>query len=87
MNPPEFFALVFLMGGGIWVLRPIATAIARRIAGEHVKAAMPSEESAELRAELDVVRRELGELAERLDFAERLLAQQRETPRIGGGGT
>ena len=35
-----------------------------------------------LRAELDGVRQELSELAERLDFAERLLAKQREAERL-----
>ena len=36
--------------------------------------------------ELDQVRQEVGDLAERLDFAERMLAQQRESPRVGPGG-
>jgi hypothetical protein len=35
-----------------------------------------------LREELDGVRQELSELAERLDFAERMLAKQREGERL-----
>ena len=34
-------------------------------------------------AELDDVKQRLGELEERVDFAERLLAKQRETERLG----
>lgn len=33
--------------------------------------------------ELDQLRQRVSELEERVDFAERLLAKQRETPRIG----
>ncbi len=36
------------------------------------------------RAELQQVRHELADLAERMDFAERLLAQQREAGRLPG---
>ncbi len=34
-------------------------------------------------AELDEVKQRLGELEERVDFAERLLAKQREAERLG----
>lgn len=36
-------------------------------------------------AELEQVKQHVAELEERVDFAERLLAQQREQPRIGPG--
>ena len=36
-------------------------------------------------AELEHVKQHVLELEDRVDFAERLLAQQRETPRIGPG--
>lgn len=36
----------------------------------------------ELSAEIHAVRAEVADLAERVDFAERLLAKQRETPRL-----
>ncbi len=34
--------------------------------------------------ELDLLKQRVGELEERLDFTERLLANRREEPRIGG---
>ena len=46
----------------------------------------PSQASEELQsrlAELDEVKQRLGELEERVDFAERLLARQREAQRLG----
>jgi hypothetical protein len=39
----------------------------------------------EVRGDLDGLRHDLGDLAERLDFAERLLAKQREAARLGRG--
>jgi Tfp pilus assembly protein PilO len=36
--------------------------------------------------ELDQLRQRMGELEERLDFAERILAKQREAPRLGAPG-
>jgi hypothetical protein len=43
------------------------------------------ESRAELLNEVQQLRTELGELSERMDFAERLLAKQREGQRIGPG--
>lgn len=43
-----------------------------------------SAEVADLRAELDQVRRELAEVHERLDFTERLLAQNAPKDRLPG---
>lgn len=43
-----------------------------------------------LRAQLEEnehLRQRLGELEERVDFAERLLAQHQDPPRIGGGAS
>jgi ubiquinone biosynthesis protein UbiJ len=78
MNAPEAVAAFMFFGGTFWVLRPVAAAVAKRIAGEHRRAEPDHEETALLREELQQVRQELGELAERVDFAERLLAQQRD---------
>jgi len=39
----------------------------------------------ELRDEVAALRDELGEVHERLDFTERMLAQQRDAGRLGGG--
>jgi len=78
MSGPEAVAAFMFFGGAFWVLRPVAAAIAKRIAGEHRPPGMDKEERDEILTELQQVRAELGELAERMDFAERLLAQQRD---------
>lgn len=76
-------ALVFF-GGVFWVLRPVAGALAKRIGGEvHPPRAPEVDET--VHVELQQLREDVDQLAERLDFAERLLAKQREQPRIGQG--
>ena len=74
-----------VLGGGLWVLRPIAGALARRIGGE-IPPAPKVEPDETVLAELQHLREDVNDLAERLDFAERLLAKQRESQRIGPGG-
>lgn len=71
-----------------WVLRsPIAEAIGERIRrgrkGGDVTGAH-DERVARLEGDLSTVRGELSELADRLDFAERILAERRER-RVGAG--
>jgi hypothetical protein len=64
---------------GLWAqrLRP-------RRAGEQGQSEIDGAESLEaLKAELDNLRLELNETQERLDFAERVLAQRPEGPRVG----
>lgn len=79
MSGPEAVAMFVFLGGSFWVLRPVATAIAKRIAGEHRRAPeVDREERDEILTELQQVRHEVAELAERMDFAERLLAKPRE---------
>jgi hypothetical protein len=85
MTPPEAAMAFMLLGGGLWVLRPIVGAVARRIGGEVPPPAKPEPDEATL-AELQHLREDVNDLAERLDFAERLLAKQREAQRIGPGG-
>ena len=94
MNVEGILAIIFLFGGGTAValgFSPVGRAFADRIRGKH---GMPDVE--ELRAELteqreglaedlQAVRHEVAELAERLDFAERLLAQSRDAQRLGPG--
>ena len=76
MTPPEAVAMFMFLGGTFWVLRPVAAAIAKRIAGEHRRPPeVDREERDEILGELQQVRHELAELAERMDFAERLLAK------------
>jgi uncharacterized protein YlxW (UPF0749 family) len=77
MNGPEAIAAFMFFGGTFWVLRPVAGAIAKRIAGEHRKPGLDAAERDEIMNELRQVREEVAELAERMDFAERLLAKPR----------
>jgi len=81
MNGPEAVAAFMFFGGAFWVLRPVAAAVAKRIAGEHRKPGMEPAERDEILNELQQVRQEVAELAERLDFAERLLSKQSEVKR------
>jgi len=84
MSGPEAEAVFMMIGGAVYVVRPLAAAIAKRIAGEHRRPEPDHAETEDLRAELQQVRHELADLAERMDFAERLLAQQREAGRLPG---
>jgi hypothetical protein len=92
MQPDQaaFFFLVFTLmvtTGVTLILRgPLGKALARRLEG---RGAGPDDntvaELAELRERLQELEEQQGrihELEERLDFAERLLAQQREQPRL-----
>lgn len=77
--PPEIvFLTVFVFGGLFWVTRPLIHALADRVRprGESAAAGLGED----VLVELQVVRRELAELSERMDFAERLLARGREAP-------
>jgi hypothetical protein len=78
MSPPEAAALFAVVGGFVFVIRPVVSAIAKRIAGEHRRPGLEPAERDEILGELQQVRQELGELAERMDFAERMLAKQTE---------
>ncbi len=71
-------AIIFIFGGGTLFLlstTSIGKAIAERIRNSGPSAAPDPE----LLAEVDALRHDVAELAERLDFAERLLASKRET--------
>lgn len=95
MDIEGILAILLIFGGGTAValgFSPVGRAVADRIRGKH---ALP--ETEDLRGELadqreaqaeelQQVRQEMAELAERLDFAERLLAQQRDPQRISRGG-
>ncbi len=81
---------------GVVALGPVGRAIGRvimyRLGGEKERA-LPSGEARELRTllleqgeRLDAVQRQVSELAERQDFAERLLAQAREKKVLPQGG-
>ncbi len=80
----DIIALVLIFGGAAAValsFSPVGRALADRIRGQ---AAAPMRDPA-LVEELDQLRQEVGELHERVDFTERLLAQKREAGQLGGG--
>jgi hypothetical protein len=82
MSGPEAVAAVVFFGGAFTVLRPLVAAIGKRIAGEHRRPGLEPAERDEILTELQEVRAEVAELAERMDFAERLLAKHSDTGRL-----
>ena len=92
MDDKDFFIALFAffaVGGALWVIRPLVGALAKRLAGE-ARRATPDELAAlrsEFLDEMQQVRHELGELAERVDFTERLVAKQREVERLAPPGS
>lgn len=81
MSGEEAVVALFVFGGGFWVLRPLAGALAKRISGEAATPRAPEPDEAVL-SELHQLRQDVNELAERVDFAERLLAKQKEAGRL-----
>jgi len=82
LNGPEVPLMVlFVSLAAVFVLRwPFGRALAERIAGCS-PTATEDREIQELRGEVEDLRHQLGEVQERLDFAERMLARQDE--RVG----
>lgn len=75
-------AVTFLFGGGTLFLlsvSPVGKAFAERLRRQGA-----AEPDPEVLAELDHLRQEVAELQERMDFTERLLAQQKEPQRLEG---
>ena len=86
--PPGVFLLVSLavVGGLIAVFWPLMRAIARRIEGKAGTDPALLEELDHLRArvsDLEAMQMRMGELEERVDFTERLLAQKSEPRELG----
>ena len=82
--------VLFVMMGAVGLsFSPVGRALARRLGGgdkgESAESAALAEVDA-LREELQALRGEVGEMQERLDFTERLLAQAREQGKLGPGG-
>ena len=85
-------AVFFIFGGGamfLLALSPIGRAIADRIRGkgggpvdERVRYLQESHDS--VLEEIDGMRHEIGDLQERVDFTERLIAQKRDQDRLSG---
>lgn len=78
----DLLLIFFIFGGGFWVLRPLAHALAKRI-GAGARPPIDSHALEEMRDEMRQLREEVTQLAERVDFAERALAQQKTGQRIG----
>jgi len=82
--PPEALLLsILIVGGGFLLLRPIVAALSDRIRHKN----LPADEAgaggyAALADDLRAVRQDLADLAERVDFTERMLAKQRENERL-----
>ena len=77
----DILALILIFGGGTAValsFSPVGRALAARIRGD----SPPSSPDPELRAEVDLLRQDVVELQERLDFTERLLSQRADPARI-----
>jgi len=75
-------AITFIFGGGTLFLlsiSPIGKALADRIRAKTHEMAPPDPQ---VLAELDELRVQVGELHERVDFAERLLAERREASQL-----
>lgn len=73
-----------MLGTGAILLRPLVAALADRI--RH-RPELPAAGSQELVDEVRAMRQELAELAERVDFAERLLAKGGEPARVEPKGS
>jgi hypothetical protein len=75
---PVIVSLGLFVFLGVVALGPIGRAFAERLRGKGHEPALDSAEVEALRDELAGLRQLVGELAERQDFTERLLAQTRE---------
>jgi hypothetical protein len=85
MDMESILAITLIFGGGtafLLSISPIGRAIAERIRS---RGAVPMHDP-ELLAEVDSLRRDVSELQERVDFAERLLSQSQERPQVAKGG-
>ena len=87
MNPPMiavFIPIIAVGGFFAWMiaLSPLGKALAERLRHGPVPPGA-GEDTGELVETVEQLRREVAELAERVDFTERLLGQQRGAEQIG----
>jgi hypothetical protein len=81
----DVVAIALIFGGGtlfLLAISPIGRAIAERIRGGGRGAAVPSPAQEGIQDEIQQMRQELSELAERVDFMERLQARPRDAERL-----
>jgi hypothetical protein len=81
MQLEKLLVILIVFGGGFLLLRPLVQAVAERLRHRDARAVPGVGE--EVLEELQAMRQDMAELAERLDFAERLLAKQRDVARLG----
>ena len=84
----DIIAIVLLFGGGTFAAiaySPIGRAWADRIRGRVPADPEADAGRAELAESVEALRREVAELAERVDFTERLLTRGREQNGAGAG--
>ena len=84
----DILAIVFLFGGGTLAAiaySPIGKAYADKLRGRIGRTAEDVAEQAEMREALNGLRREVAELAERVDFTERLLARAKGAEQLRPG--
>jgi len=81
MQLEKLLVIFFVFGSGFLLLRPLVQAVAERL--RHRDATAVPGVGEEVLEELQAMRQDMAELAERLDFAERLLAKQRDVARLG----
>jgi hypothetical protein len=78
--------IIGCIAGAVVLRGPFGKALAGRLSeGTAVDPAVLEEATAPLEAHIEELRGRMAELEERVDFAERLLTQQRETTKLGGG--
>jgi hypothetical protein len=83
MDMEGVLAITLIFGGGTLFLlswSPVGKALAERIRSKGAVATRDHE----LLAEVDALRQEVSELHERMDFTERLLANQRNDAKLAG---
>jgi Tfp pilus assembly protein PilO len=82
--PTEFLITFVVMLAAVIILWPLMRALARRLEGKGGNPALKAEVD-DLRQQLgdvDTLRHQMAELEERVDFAERLLAQTHDPQRL-----
>lgn len=87
MDMEGILAIIFIFGGGtlfLLAISPVGKAIAERIRhGQVPPGGAGGTDQEEVLEGVEQLRREVAELAERVDFTERLLGQQRGADRLG----
>jgi hypothetical protein len=88
---PVFGMITGIIITGLLIVGPIGRAIGSTISywlagGRKNRDALPGPELDEVHDRLDALQRQVGELAERQEFTERLLAQARQERGLPGAG-